>query len=281
MPTEEFPLYTQPCLICSQTSWKNVFKYSEAPARETRFSFTQNKPYRRTVDQCQVCGHFVSHHTMGSEVHYDADYVTATYAGQKGVEATFERIMALPASASDNAGRVKRIADYAAQEFGTTDFSQHSVLDVGSGLAVFPAAMKRGGWQVSCVDPDPRNVAHARDYVGVTAYHADFAKFETEARFDVISLNKVLEHVPAPIDFLAHTKRFLKPGGFVYLEVPDGEIAAYDGIERQEFFIDHGHVFGAVSFALTIRSAGYTISELKRLQDPSKKYTLFAFCELR
>ena len=39
-------------------------------------------------------------------------------------------------------------------------------------------------------------------------------------KFDLISFNKVLEHVKNPIMLLKSSKRFLNENGIVYIEVP-------------------------------------------------------------
>ena len=102
-------------------------------------------------------------------------------------------------------------------------------------------------------------------------------------KYDSISFNKVLEHVKAPAAMLSRAAEFLKPGGFVYVEVPDGECAASDteGFGREEFFIEHHHVFSAASAALLISRAGFNLISIERLREPSGKYTLRLFAEQR
>jgi hypothetical protein len=96
-------------------------------------------------------------------------------------------------------------------------------------------------------------------------------------RFDVVTFNKVLEHVADPVSMLARSARHLREGGFVYIELPDGEAALTEGPERQEFFIDHWHVFSAASLAILATRAGFRLQALERLHEPSGKYTLRAF----
>ena len=132
------------------------------------------------------------------------------------------------------------------------------MLDVGSGLAVFPARMKEAGWTCTALDPDPRAVEHARTVVGVEAVRADFMEADDLGRFDLVTLNKVLEHVPDPAAMLGRTREFLAEGGVVYVELPDGEAAAADpdGPDREEFFIEHLHVFSMSSMSLLADRAG-------------------------
>jgi len=113
--------------------------------------------------------------------------------------------------------------------------------------------------------------------VGVDAVGSDFGSYRSPRTFDVVTFNKVLEHVEDPVAMLAHAVDAIASGGFVYLEVPDGESAVGAGSGREEFFIDHHHIFSAASLALMIVRAGFTLRLLERLLEPSSKYTLRAF----
>ena len=100
---------------------------------------------------------------------------------------------------------------------------------------------------------------------------------EQLGQFDVITFNKVLEHVEDPVTMLARATRHLNPKGFVYVEVPDGEAASVEGSEREEFFIEHHHVFSPASMAMTAERAGFRVEALERLREPSTKFTIRTF----
>jgi hypothetical protein len=63
----------------------------------------------------------------------------------------------------------------------------------------------------------------------------------------------------------------------VYVELPDGEGAATDGPGREEFFIEHLHVFSMASMCLLAARAGFSVQLAERLREPSGKFTLYAF----
>ena len=260
---------------CAGDRFEPVCFYAAPPEGEIAFAFSRAVGYRRQVLCCEVCGHFVSRHDMDMTAMYAGAYVDATY-GDGGIRRAFDRIVALDAPASDNAGRVSRVLAFAAVHF-TPAGATPSVLDVGSGLCVFLHRMKATGWRCTALDPDPRAVAHARETVGVHAVFGDFMTADGLERFDVVTFNKVLEHVEDPVAMLAKSLHHLTARGFVYLELPDGEAAVLEGPHREEFFIDHLHVFSAASVTLLAVRAGFRVAALERLREPSGKYTLRAF----
>jgi SAM-dependent methyltransferase len=270
------------CRLCGGTNLSSVFTYDAPPRGEIRFAFASSGPYRREIYRCVRCGHLVSVHTMDDQALYTGDYVSANY-GDDGIRRAFDRIKTLEPALSDNVGRVRRIVEYvAAQDAGPErERRRPSVLDVGSGLCVFLDRMKAVGWHGTALDPDARAVRHAREYVGVDAVCGDFMTVDPFGPFDLLSFNKVLEHVRDPVAMLARSHFFLRAGGFVYVEVPDGEEASAHGPEREEFAIDHPHIFSATSLTLLATRAGFTVRRLERLREPSMKYTLFAFLAKR
>ena len=157
--------------------------------------------------------------------------------------------------------------------------SSLTILDIGSGLGVFPYAIKKVGWNCTALDPDVRSVRHAREIVGVEAIHGDFMEVQDIGQFDIITFNKVLEHIVDPIAMLTKSSRHLLSTGFVYIEVPDGESAVVDGSEREEFFIDHFHIFSLTSLSLLSTYANFSVQTIERIREPSGKYTLRAFLQ--
>ncbi|HEY1549760.1 MAG TPA: class I SAM-dependent methyltransferase [Kofleriaceae bacterium] len=262
---------------CGGDRFTTVHTYFAPPAGEVRFASSPADSYCREIYRCSLCGHFISVFAL-AQAFYSGEYVDATYGDADGMRKTFERIVALPPERSDNAGRVARIDAFANAHLPG---GARRVLDVGSGLCVFLARMKAHGWQCTALDPDPRAAAHARDVAGVTGICGSLPN-DALGTFDAIAFNKVLEHVADPIALLAAAKPLVAAHGFVYVELPDGEAAAREsGFGREEFFVEHLHVFSMASFARLAERAGFEVRELERLREPSSKFTLRAFLTAR
>jgi SAM-dependent methyltransferase len=260
---------------CTPSDTGEGFSYEAPPAGETRFDLG-GAAYRRRYRVCATCGHWFGEHDLDLSALYTQGYVDATYGGAQGLEQRFRKIMALPPERSDNRQRVIRVGDYAAGRGLAAD--QRRLLDVGAGLGVFPAAMKALGWEVVGLEPDPRNVAHLRQVVGITALAERLEALDpaVTGRFTAITFNKVLEHVEDPVSLLAAALPLLADRGFIYIEVPD-VAAAVAGPGREEFFIEHHHVFSPDSLTLLVERAGFALTRIERVHEPSGKYTIFAF----
>ncbi len=259
---------------CDRRFDEPAFKYDVPPVGETRFDLGA-QAYCRAYLCCRLCGHWYSQHNMDLANLYSGAYAESTYGDR--MRQIFDRILALPSEKSDNAGRVAKVLGFASSFFSSE--TKPTLLDVGSGLGVFPFRMKEAGWICTALDPDPQAAVHAREVVGVQAVTGDFMLSGSDClgMFDVITFNKVLEHVEDPVAMLMKASRHLNPGGFVYVEVPDGEAAASEGPGREEFFIEHHHVFSVASLSLMTSRAGFCALDIERLREPSSKYTIRAF----
>ena len=258
---------------CERHLGETSFTYSSPPEGETRFDLGGQK-YCRSFWRCGLCKHEFANHDIDLSGLYEGAYVEQTYGHRMSV--IFNRILALPEEQSDNAGRVSRILDFAAKHF---PHGYHPrLLDVGAGLGVFPLRMKEAGWDCTALDPDPQAGKHLKQTVGVRAVVGDFFEVRpnTLGRFDVITLNKVIEHVEDPVSMLAKATSLLEPNGLVYVEVPD-VAAGVDGPQREEFFIEHHHVFSPASLIMAVERAELQPLAIERLREPSGKYTLTVF----
>lgn len=260
------------CIFCNGKSFNIRFKYNSPPIGETKFKI-KNNYYKRQFISCNSCNHWFLQHEMSLNILYSGKYMTETY-GDK-ILGKFEKIISLPPKKSDNFKRVQRIKKFIKQLLPNKKSIE--LLDIGSGLGVFPYSVKNIGWNCTAVDPDKRSVLHIKKRIGVKSIHGEFQKLKISKKFNVITLNKVLEHVENPISILRKAKKRLIKGGVIYVEVPDAEKASKKGKERQEFFIEHMHVFSKSSLGYMSKKSGLKVIKIKRMHEPSGKFSLFSF----
>jgi SAM-dependent methyltransferase len=96
-----------------------------------------------------------------------------------------------------------------------------SIVDVGCGTGEFLLAAKERGWESKGVEPIEKEAAFARER-GLDVQAALLEESDLpQGSFDVVAALHVLEHVPAPADFLRSIARWARPGGLVAIEVPN------------------------------------------------------------
>ena len=98
-------------------------------------------------------------------------------------------------------------------------------------------------------------------------------------KFDIITLNKVIEHVKNPKALIAKSIKNLKNNGVIYIEVPDEK--AKTGGKKRRIFIDHLHVFSRKSLKMMAKKLNLKIEIIKSIQEPSSKYSIFGFFTLK
>lgn len=248
----------------------------QKPDGETDYGIFSSLYYRE-ICQCENCGVFFNRRAdLFPEGFYEGKYNAAIEVGS--IERRFQKIIHFPFSNSDNKNRVLRVVkylyrnDYAPREM--------KVLDIGSGTCVFLYEMKKFGFTTHCIDPDPAAIANAKERAGVDkAIAALFDEYSSNDRYDLITFNKVLEHVENPVDTLKRANTFLKSNGLIYVELPDGErtTPGLEMIDRSEFFIDHHTIFNRQSFVYLAECSGFSVDNLSQIVDPSGKHTIYGF----
>ena len=95
------------------------------------------------------------------------------------------------------------------------------MLDVGCGNGRYLRTMRSLGWQVEGVELNRQSAEFCRS-TQLSVHNGDLASAQfPSASFDVITARHVIEHIPAPHQFMAELARLLKPGGCLVVETPN------------------------------------------------------------
>lgn len=140
---------------------------------------------------------------------------------------------------------------------------------------------KKVGWDIKGLEPDLNFVNFAKKKLGLNVSRSTLENNKEKGKYDIITLNKVIEHVKNPTLFLKTVYKMLKKNGHIYIEVPDGESAAKtkEGKNREEFYVDHLHVFSLKSLANCIKYSNFKLLKIDKIIEPSGKFTLYAFAK--
>ena len=179
------------------------------------------------------------------------------------------KILAAIASKSDylSAGVLGSVMNLQGHETG-------SLLDVGCGNGNFIYEMKSLGWDVYGVEPDHQSAEIAANKYKLKVFcgSLESAIFE-EQRFDVITLNHVVEHLEDPVSVLRHCLDLLKDDGKVVLTAPNIDSHGFEKYKKSWYALDiprHFFQFSLQTLSECAMKAGFKRVEGKTLFRSSK-----------
>jgi SAM-dependent methyltransferase len=202
-----FPLLLDapPCPVCASDRLRSLHIYSNAkPTISAVLNFA--------LMGCETCG-IVFSHPLPSD-----DELDAYYSGESGWqhrisvdEAKIQRM--LERKSAIYAGHLATIDRFIGQAKG--DGGPPKAFDFGCGIGGWLKALKARGWETYGLEPGERarSIA-AREHRMVTA-------IPDEPQFDLVIMNHALEHLRNPLAVVRALAAATKPGGHIYVSVPD------------------------------------------------------------
>ncbi|MBC7830349.1 MAG: class I SAM-dependent methyltransferase [Chitinophagaceae bacterium] len=115
-----------------------------------------------------------------------------------------------------------------------THLSKGNLLDLGAGTGAFAVRMAKAGWTVSALEPDEQARKKAADLHSLQLQDSSKLFEFGKDSFDAITLWHVLEHVHALHEYLERIKEILKPGGILFIAVPN--YISYDAAIYKEYW---------------------------------------------
>jgi SAM-dependent methyltransferase len=100
--------------------------------------------------------------------------------------------------------------------------TEGSLLDLGCSSGSFLSTFKDGAWDLYGIEIEPKQADRARQLTPAHVFTGDLfdAPFGPES-FDVVTGFHVLEHLDRPQERLAKIYEWLRPGGILYLGIPN------------------------------------------------------------
>lgn len=136
------------------------------------------------------------------------------------------------------------------------------VLDIGAGAGFFPYVIRQHGFEITGLEPNDGYSKYANQEFDLNVINGfiEDAEFD-EHSFDIITLNHVLEHLQDPCMALTRLRTWLKPGGYLNVEVPNIE-ATYHS-PNNKFHLAHLYTFNPENLYRLGEKAGYTVSDVQ------------------
>jgi 2-polyprenyl-3-methyl-5-hydroxy-6-metoxy-1,4-benzoquinol methylase len=160
-------------------------------------------------------------------------------------------------------------AEFLAKRNGT----QPKVLDVGTGPGIFLDTAAMFEWDTWGIEPSRRCARNARR-AGHNIFQGTLKEFREDdpPKFDFIHAYEVLEHVPAPLEFLEDISALLQPSGVVGIVVPNDyntlqlRAEAELNIDVKRWWVtppQHLNYFTPSALMNLMRKAGFEILEVR------------------
>jgi 2-polyprenyl-3-methyl-5-hydroxy-6-metoxy-1,4-benzoquinol methylase len=102
-----------------------------------------------------------------------------------------------------------------------------------------------------------------------------FEEFNSDEQFDVIIMGFILEHVDDPIQILKHFKKYLNPGGKMFVAVPNAEglnrrlghlaglLPDMQVLSEHDFILGHKRYYTVKTLTEDARTSGYEIERME------------------
>lgn len=97
-----------------------------------------------------------------------------------------------------------------------------SLLEIGCGTGEFLAIARDSGWKVDGLELSKSFRDAARSWYDLELKGQELSQAGLlSGSFDVVALLHVFEHLPNPLDFLTRIAEIVKPGGWLFIVVPN------------------------------------------------------------
>lgn len=103
---------------------------------------------------------------------------------------------------------------------GFTGMRSGNILDIGSGTGAFLSEMKKK-WKVTGLEPEESARQKASELYGLEVAESSALFSMKTGTFDAITMWHVLEHVHDMHSYISQIKALLKPGGKLFIAVPN------------------------------------------------------------
>jgi 2-polyprenyl-3-methyl-5-hydroxy-6-metoxy-1,4-benzoquinol methylase len=141
------------------------------------------------------------------------------------------------------------------------------VLDVGCGAGEALDELRRLGWEVEGVDPDPEAVANAVRNRGLKVRVGTLKdQGYPPDHFDAVVLSHTIEHVHDPVSLLKECRHVLRPGSLLVVATPNTESmgSGYFGPDWRVLEPPrHLTLFSRKTLSQAARAAGLSLLELR------------------
>jgi 2-polyprenyl-3-methyl-5-hydroxy-6-metoxy-1,4-benzoquinol methylase len=233
------------CIICGGKPVRTSFGYRK-PDKYEQWEGVKN--IKRLWVMCGNCGFYwqLRNYPLSElETIYKDGYRKRSFRGES-ISDAYDRLRAIPNN--ENEERYYWFTSNLRFE------KARRVLDVGSGIGVWPAILSDADYHVTCVEESKDSVGFISRELGLNCwYHLE----DVAGLYDTVSLINVLEHIENIDSFLQVIRKRLRAGGYLLVEVPDSSEFGYLEKDHDEFNSCHVWFFDMGSLYQVLKRNGF------------------------
>jgi 2-polyprenyl-3-methyl-5-hydroxy-6-metoxy-1,4-benzoquinol methylase len=242
------------CLICGNGGgWLSLRSYSKPDKYE---KWVGIEKVSRVWAKCLKCGfihQFRNYDLSELEKIYRSGYRHPKFRGET-IGQAYDRVVGLKDSENENRYL------WFASKFHYGEFK--SILDIGSGLGVWPKLLQVAEFDVTCIEANRFSKKFISEELEIPCYY----RYPGKKKYDIITLVHVLEHIQEPDSFLQDVKKHIRPEGKLFIEVPDAMEFEYLDKEHDEFNSCHCFFYDMPSLHRLLDRNGFMVTDLHRMR---------------
>lgn len=203
---------------------------------------------------CRSCG-LVSHETIPSAAELNAYYEQKyrhEYHGELVPSA--RRVLREWKRAEPLARRLRRHLQPGA-----------SVFEVGAGIGCLVKQLQMAGYQAAGIEPGRGFQRYSQEQLRAPVSYGFLHDVPAESQFDAVLLVHVLEHFRSPAAALHQVRQLLRPGGVLYVEVPD--FGAPHAAPARLFHTAHIYNFTHDTLTMLVSRCGFAVEHVFQTVD--------------
>jgi 2-polyprenyl-3-methyl-5-hydroxy-6-metoxy-1,4-benzoquinol methylase len=142
---------------------------------------------------------------------------------------------------------------------------QGKLFDLGAGWGHFMLAGKELGYDVYGVEISEQPYLYCVNDLKLPVDHIDFFQMDASKKFDIITMWDVLEHIDKADVFLQKCAELTKPGGYLFLQVPqiDSFFAKRHKDNWKMMGLDHVNYFSKKTITHILENNGYEVLKIR------------------
>ena len=146
-------------------------------------------------------------------------------------------------------------------------------LDAGSSSGEFVYLLRKRGFDAHGVEANLPYAEYSQKELGISVCVSPFSEYQTDERFDLITMFHVLEHLENPVRDLSSLAGFLKPDGKLVIEVPN--ILYPDMSFTHKWHPGHLFSFTDQTLSMLLEKSGFKVISCHPIEDRGNLWGIF------